>query len=211
MCEIHISLDVRSENLWAPVNRADFGNWLQSNGDELVAFTHKNLSSFSSRSPHQQLKCLYQDQITGHVQLSDITYLKPLFNLQTLSYNDIEIVIDDFYQKYIVPTGRQFAVVVGDFQVWEKLFLLHVRQPVKYQWLIPMPGEWHWTWHIIIAIYKVYYDSILLPFAKLLGFLKLDPKAVNFHYAEDLLQMVTIAIHAWIVFCLAANPTLTPI
>lgn len=48
----------------------------------------------------------------------------------------------------------------------------------------------------------MYYKSILLPFSKIIGFRNLDPKADNFHYAEDLLEMVTIAIFNWMKRCI---------
>jgi hypothetical protein len=209
LVEVFWQLPVTSDKLWQPVNRADFGNWIQSNDYELAEMINCTFSAFSERPVNAPLKFMYRGQTESNVPKSDITFLKPLFDLQTLSNHDVEVAVQDFHDTYIAPTNRQFAVVSGDFQVWDKLFMLHVRNPVKYQWLIPVPGEWHWTWHIIIAIFKVFYTTILFPFATLLGFKKLDPKAANFHYAEDFLQILTIAVHAWIVRCLAANPRLT--
>src|ERR1700761_6329806 len=72
--------------------------------------------------------------------------------------------------------------------------------------MIPVPGEWHWTWHIIKGIFVLYYDSILLPCAKAMGYSTLDREAKNFHYAEDLLQIVTIGILGWIESCLPKLP-----
>ena len=77
-----------------------------------------------------------------------------------------------------------------------------VQDPVKYNWMIPVPGEWHWTWHIIKGIYRMFYTTVLKPFSVILGFSSLDDEAVNFHYAEDFLEMVTIAIQKWIDSCL---------
>ena len=44
----------------------------------------------------------------------------------------------------------------------------------------------------------MYYDFILLPFSKMLGYRSLDKTVANFHYAEDFLEMVTIAIFLWV-------------
>ena len=211
LVEIPVEITLSLEQLWQPVNRVDFGNWLQNNSIAMVGFINTTFTSFTNRLPTLPLKSLYQDQLSNNAHFSDVTFLKPLFDLQTLSYEDILAVVDNFYKTYMEPVGRQFAVTVGDYQVWEKLFLLHVESPEKFKWMIPMPGEWHWTWHIIIAIFRIYYISILLPFATIIGFLSLDPDARNFHYAEDLLQIITIAVHAWIVQCLENNPTLTPV
>jgi hypothetical protein len=120
-------------------------------------------------------------------------------NLQTKTYEDIEYILENFRVNYIVPYDRICAILGGDFQVWDRMFMLHRKHPQKYHWLVPVPGEWHWLWHILIAIYKLFYHTILLPFSRVIGFRTLDAKALNFHYAEDLLQMVTLAIFNWII------------
>jgi hypothetical protein len=67
---------------------------------------------------------------------------------------------------------------------------LKIQDPNKYYWMIPVPGEWHWTYHILKGIFAMYHESIFLPFAEMLGFSYVDITAENFHYAEDLLEMV---------------------
>ena len=196
--EIPVKISITTEQLWNTLDRAAFGTWLQSYPDEVISFANRNFSLFSTRMESQPLKFIYQDKVDCQVRKSNITYLAPLMDLQTLTYEDIEAAVGDFFDKYVAPQKRQFAVVSGDLQVWEKLFLLHARQPDKYMWMIPMPGEWHWTWHIVQGIFRRYYYTILLPFAKLIGFKQLDKDAKNFHYAEDFLQMVTIGIYQWI-------------
>ena len=63
---------------------------------------------------------------------------------------------------------------------------------------IPVPGEWHWTWHILQGIFKLYGTYILTPFAKKLGFKSFDVFCQDFHYGEEVLQMVTLATMKWI-------------
>jgi hypothetical protein len=82
------------------------------------------------------------------------------------------------------------------------MWMLRKKYADKYSWLVPIPGEWHWTWHILKAIFKMFGITILKPFADILGFSSLDLEANNFHYAEDLLQMVTIGIMQWIKQCM---------
>lgn len=149
------------------------------------------------------------DQSISNVVKSDFTILKPMFHLQTLTYEDIQTVIDKFKEKFLTDTTRQYAVVSGDFQVWSKLWFLRARHPDEYKWVIPIPGEWHYEWHVLQGIYRMYYHSLLLPFSKVLNFSSLDPAAKNFHYAEDFLQMITIAIWSWIDACLKNHPRLT--
>ena len=132
---------------------------------------------------------------------------EPMENLQTLQYKDIILVIDEFYRKHIQQTVRNFAFVSGDQQTWIKLMILRQKNQNKYNWMIPIPGEWHWTWHIIKGIFRMFYDSILHPFAKVLGFKSLDKKADNFHYAEDLLEMVTLSVFKWMEKAMENIPT----
>ena len=52
----------------------------------------------------------------------------------------------------------------------------------------------------------MYYKSILLPFAKAIGYTVLNKKAEDFHAAEDLLEMATLAIMKWINACFRRLP-----
>lgn len=172
--------------MWNDVPRTDFGDWLQNTDYEARVFCVTNFTVFSARKRDKPLRFLFIDT-PSNVEASDITFLKPLFDTQTISNNDVQKIVDTFFSEYMAGTPRQFALLSGDFQVWMKLFMLHKRYPEKYGWLIPVPGEWHWTWHIIKAIYATYYWHILLPFSQKIGFSKLDREAKDFHYAEDLL------------------------
>jgi hypothetical protein len=117
---------------------------------------------------------------------------------KTLSYADIEAVLDNFYGEHIRETNRNFCLVSGDQQVWIKLFYLRKMQPIKYSWLIPIPGEFHWNWHILKGIFILWGKHLLLPFSKLFGYSTLDLECNNFHYAEDFLQTVTLRILKWV-------------
>lgn len=193
----HQLTGVTYENLWSDFDRNPFGKWLQPSPQWATNLANSNFQVFSARPHDRPLKFLY-DGTPSFVPTSNVTFLPALPNLQTLTYEDIKIILNNFYNTWVKPFGRIFAIVSGDFQVWDRLFQLHRNNPEKYNWLIPVPGEWHWLWHILKGIYKMYYKTLLLPFSQILGYRSLDEKVLNFHYAEDLLQMVTIAIHKWI-------------
>jgi hypothetical protein len=190
--EIPIS-PVVEDFLWRDVHRVEFGTWIQSSNNNAIAFANNNWTLFNNRIADQPLKCLFSGT-ASNVNQSNIVIMKPMFDLQTLSYEDIHKVIDDFFVKYIQDSGRKFAFVFGDQQTWVRLWMIHMQDPDVYRWLIPIPGEWHWTWHILKAIYRTYYYVILLPLSKVLGYTSLDREADNFHYAEDFLELVTIAV-----------------
>jgi hypothetical protein len=129
---------------------------------------------------------------------ANILILEPKLNVQTLSYAEVVPLVEEFYRNHIANSNRTFAFISGDQQVWIKLWKLRKNHPQKYGWLIPLPGEWHWMWHIIKGIFRVYSDLILRPVAILQGYSTFDAEANNFHYAEDILQMVTIAVCEWV-------------
>jgi hypothetical protein len=106
-------------------------------------------------------------------------------------------MLDSFHSKYIKNTSRTFAFVSADHQVWIKMWKQRIEKPLQYSWLIPLPGDWHTTWHILKGIFRLYGQHILLPFSIQLGFKSLDLECNNFHYGEDLLQIVTLATMKW--------------
>lgn len=206
LVEILVEVEIHMDDLWTPIDKAQFRNWLQSTDNELVVDTNANWKLFSAHQKDKPLKLLYEGRAPDQVPKSDFIFLKPLIDLQTTSYDDIKANLEQFKAEYITAAGCQFAVVAGDFQVWDHLFQLHCKNPAEFGWLIPVLGEWHWTWHILKAIYQVYYTTILWPFAKLLGYHSLNIEADNFHYAEDFLEIVTLTTCKWINHCLLDHP-----
>ena len=73
-----------------------------------------------------------------------------------------------------------------------------LEHPAKYKWVIPIPGDWHWQWHILKGIYKIFGNYIIAPFATKLKYKSVDLECKNFHYGEDLLQIIILSILKWI-------------
>ena len=73
--------------LWNDVDQADFGNWLQNNTHDARMFTIVQYTVFGSRQKDRPLRFLFMDT-DSNVNKSDITFLKPLFDLQTLTNAD---------------------------------------------------------------------------------------------------------------------------
>ncbi len=76
---------------------------------------------------------------------NNIVILPPVVDRETLSYVDVKAVVDDLARVYVIPCLRQFVFMIGDQQVWIKLYYLRKLFPKKYSWLIPIPGGWYWT------------------------------------------------------------------
>ena len=140
--EIPQRITVQPSELWRDVDREQFGTWLMSNNDEMIAYANKNWVLFSNRPKGKPLRFAHQ-RSPNNVKKSDITFLQPLFNLKTLSNEDVEEAIQVFHRAYMEYTRRVCAVVSGDFQVWIKLWIMIMKNRAKYNWMIPVPGEWH--------------------------------------------------------------------
>ena len=199
--EVPFQLVVPTLDIWQLVDHHVFGAWIQSNNVEANQFANTNYNVFARRNKTVYLRFL-NNHLIGGVPKSDVTFWKPIFHRSTLLNSDIQNTVDEFYKEHMKDTPRTCVVISGGWQVWVKLWNLVVNNPAKYKWMIPVPGEWHWTWHIIKGIYRLYFKTILFPFAKHTGFRTLDEEALNFHYAEDFLEMITIAIQKWIDLCL---------
>jgi hypothetical protein len=209
--ELPVSLKIKAKRLWQNVDRKLFGEWLSSSNDDSLGWTQYVWKKFRGKPHNKPLKHVYA-KTKNRLYKSDYTILPPVVDRETLSYKDIKAVVKDFAAKYIISGLRNFAFVVGDQQVWIKLYKLRLSKAKKYNWLIPIPGGWHWTWHILKGIFLVYYSFVLLPFSKMLGYKSLDESVANFHYSEDFLEIVTIAIFMWIqkaVENAPGNPTIT--
>ena len=133
---------------------------------------------------------------------SEFVILEPKLQCSTLKYSDIEKVLGWFYLNFLEKSSRNYAFVSADQQTWIKMWYLRLTKKTKYYWLIPIPGEWHWTWHILKGIFHMFGKTILLPLSIILNYTTLDLTADNFHYAEDFLQIVTLAIFKWCSKCM---------
>ena len=198
--------NIAARSVWKRINDADFKNWMIASSNISKEFSEQCWAHFRSRPKDVPNQFLFQGTPSRAPKV-DMYIQEPMENLQTLQYKDIILVIDEFYRKHIQQTVCNFAFVSGDQQTWIKLMILRQKNQNKYNWIIPIPGEWHWTWHIIKGIFRMFYDSILHPFAKVLGFKSLDKKADNFHYAEDLLEMVTLSVFKWMEKAMENIPT----
>ncbi len=157
---------------------------MSNSNDESIEFAKEVWEEFAARDRGEPLKNMYKGR-ENNLHKNNIVILPPVVDRETLSYVDVKAVVDELARVYVFPFLRQFVFMIGDQQVWIKLYYMRKLFPKKYGWLIPIPGGWHWTWHILKGIFHVYHELILLPFAKMLGFSKLDKQVKNFHYVED--------------------------
>lgn len=204
---------ILTPQIWNFIPRNEFGNWLIGVDNDWVFTANSAFGTFQEGDTLSPLKFILTNTplSTTYIPQSNYTVLTPYSDKSTSSPEEIQYVVDQFHLNYLLNTSRTFAFLCGDHQVFIQLWKLRMSQREKYSWMIPIPGEWHWTWHLLQAIFKIYGKYILLPFSQFLGFKNLDIKGGNFHYAEDFLEIVTLACFKWIVKRMQNFPHLTPI
>lgn len=136
--------------------------------------------------------------------------LKPFLHRSTAKYEDIQFCLDQFYADHLEFQPQAFAFVQGDEQVFTLTWLLKMRHPSRFMWLVPVPGEWHWTWHILKGIFRLWGQYILLPFSQVLNYKSLDLDCNHFHFGEDFLQIITLALIKVMDKLLLLHPTFSP-
>ena len=205
--EVEEGVRIRTDELWRSVDRLQFGHWIQSSAVEARNQANEFFNLVSTHSNALPLKFVFEF-MPFTVHKSNFVVLEPEVDTQTLTYQDVEYVLESFHAKHIAGSSRTFAFVSGDQQVFVKLWKLRRDRPQLYDWVVPLPGEFHWTWHILKGIFATYYTSILLPFSMVLGYSSLDSEANTFHYAEDFLEIVTFAVLGWVKSCMQTQGVL---
>ena len=59
------------------------------------------------------------------------------------------------FDLYLKHTDRTFLFIAGDEQVFTLVWMLKNSNSIEYKWVISIAGEWHWTWHILKAIFRI--------------------------------------------------------
>ena len=207
--ELPLQLDVNSAHLFHEWNVPDFVNWIQGsdfharelcNNSTRIMLAHTNLKELKQALTHN----------SQPIRMQKLTILEPILNCSTASKVDIKNSLNLFYEDYMQCANRSFAIVQGDQQVFTMCWYARVRDPVKYAWVIPVPGEFHWTWHILRGIFLLYGNYILLPLSKILNYKNLDLKADIYHYAEDFFELVTLAVGKWFKRMNNKHPAMLP-
>lgn len=198
------------ETLLQPVDPVFFGHWIQNRADDVVLLANTCLTRLIKHPPSIPLKFAYTNS-NSYVCKSDFIILPPEFDQTTKFRVDVVRTLANFHKEFIEPTGRTWAFCSGDQQTYAHLIAIKSQFPEKYKWVIPIVGEWHWTWHVLKGIFIVWGKYLILPLSQHLGLNKVDLEANNFHYAESILQTITIACLKYMRFLMRIYNEKVPI
>jgi hypothetical protein len=141
---------------------------------------------------------------------SKLTVLPVEMDRQTISHADVSAIVRNLAKDISGPTLREICIMGGDWQTFSRMFELMLKEPNDWKFLVPIPGEWHWNWHILKAIFKIWATYLLNPIAiEILCFKNFDIKGKNFHHAEHLLELITVGLEAVIAKLREKHPGMT--
>jgi hypothetical protein len=85
---------------------------------------------------------------------SKLCFGNPVMDCLTGAYEDVDETLA-VIKKYVLQTlGMRLAVVWGDQQSYSRMVHLAIAGGVEYAWMIPAPGEFHFTVHALMALHK---------------------------------------------------------
>ena len=87
-----------------------------------------------------------------------VVYLAPLLEIGTASREGVDAIVADVYKKCVLQDGASVVLVAGDFQNFGHLVRWNKLHPYA-SWMRPVPGEWHWWAHSLMAINKEWWHT----------------------------------------------------
>lgn len=187
------TLEVFGVELWNLVEKADFVDFVSTDFDFAIEVAKNAWKGVKEVYKHTWLKFAHVDG-TGCMKIGDLTILSPIIPCNTSTYKDVQEVLEKFFRKFVEGSERTFVFVNTDQACHALVWGLKMQFPSKFSWVVPVPGEWHWTWHILKGIFRIYGKSHFVPWSVQLNYSSLDVECKSFHYAEDFLQIVTLAL-----------------
>ena len=181
------------------------------------ASDHSVLLDFCSFMTHQRLisgESLLSYPIADNIAPTYFVIRFPIIDLSTASYDDIRLMLWLIHDEVMRenPTTK-FVIIVGDEQTYDRMVKLMSQAPNEFSWLIPFPGEFHFTAHCLHASYRLWWCPILHRCRDFLDYDRVTPEwtMTKFNYQDDFMHVVVSGIVKWFTeifgeFCFQ-NPT----
>ena len=87
-------------------------------------------------------------------------YQPPILDCGTASIADIRTIVGVVEDECINRHGCKVVILMGDFQTFKNLVRFKLQHPETTRWLCPVPGEWHWWVHSLMAIHKSWFPVL---------------------------------------------------
>ena len=93
---------------------------------------------------------------------SEMIFEEPIMDAGTAAYSDVDRWLGAVKRMYLflitlpilaVSEAASMVMAVGDQQTWSRMLWLKLYHPSRYDWLLPLPGEFHFTYHALMAMH----------------------------------------------------------
>ena len=86
-------------------------------------------------------------------------YQEPVLNVNTASYQDIDTSTQFISDRKLA--GSEMILIVGDQQLYIRLLWQKIYNPDRWTWMLPLPGEWHFSVHVLMALHKLWFRPLV--------------------------------------------------
>ena len=109
---------------------------------------------------------------------TELLFEEPLLDAGTAAYADVDkwlVAVRNLFcflvgitvgcvagdEQEWTPSAADLVLVVGDQQTWSRMLWLKLMHPERYSWMLPLPGEFHFTVHLLMAIHILWWHTII--------------------------------------------------
>lgn len=85
---------------------------------------------------------------------SKIVLIPPVQDVLTAASYDVEETLARLKHRFVDKCGFQLVFVHGDQQTYSRMLALQYAKGDLYNWLVPLPGEWHFVAHALNSIHN---------------------------------------------------------
>jgi hypothetical protein len=123
---------------------------------------------------------------------------KPMLNMDTNSYKDIESLLVTIFCK--LEQQHRLAIIFGDEQLVALIWSCITEDPDQYMWVLPFPGEFHLTLHICHGIFRLFANLVtIVANSTSRQNITIDFKSCYWNKQEDFLLMMIEGTLKWLL------------
>ena len=168
-------------------NIADHADLLEFCADYIGSLHHMDMFEYPDDPLHPGTK-------------SECTIGIPIMEVSTASYQDnLVMLLHILYFIELDNPDVKYVILVGDEQTYDRMIKLKSDNPRRFEWLIPMPGEFHFCGHVCHCTLRLWWAHLLHPCSTFLQRenIHMDFTMSKFNAHDDFLLIVVAAFIRW--------------
>ena len=155
---------------------------------------------------------------SSHTATTTFTiYMDPVLNVGTAAYADVDLVLKVIFNFYFITCVMPAAIVllVGDQQSYNRMIWQKKLSPKLNDWYVPLPGEFHFVVHVLMAIHRLWFVALSSWANDALGWhktIKEDWTSVEeWHHYDRFYQLLIAVLTAYLLEIVPSRMLLQPV